>query len=258
MSTWEKLFADADADICTEGPDRELRRPGDADAAAHESRRSFDVGAGLRRLAQDASYMQLSCVRTPTRPSARHRLGVMARVTVTQAGAASHVEELTALLGDGVDGDVARFEGWTKGVDIEGAQVFACMLYLAHHPESARFWWRFAAGAGNSGAAYCLYLDHLTLGDDRDARFWKRQVTSLVRPIPGRGFELDPEEFLGALELFTGYSARHHTSRAVPTGGMEADFGRLPERHTDDGLVCRPDARLADRIHEIRELAVRP
>ncbi|MFF4174128.1 hypothetical protein [Streptomyces sp. NPDC001744] len=96
----------------------------------------------------------------------------MARAAVTQAGAAVHVEELTALLGADGDGngDIARFEGWTKGVDIEGVQVFACMLYLAHHPESARFWWRFAAGAGSSKAAYCLYLDHLAPGDDREAR----------------------------------------------------------------------------------------
>ncbi|MYT17922.1 hypothetical protein GTY76_37210 [Streptomyces sp. SID4951] len=226
----------------------ELHRPPGVDAAVHESRRSFDVGAGLRRLAQDAGYAQSSPVRTSKRPSARHRLGVMARVTVTQAGAASHMEDLIALLGDD---DVVQFDGWTKGVDIEGVQVFACMLYLAHHPESARFWWRFAAGAGNGGAAYCLYLDHLSLGDDRDACFWKRQVTSLVRSVPGRGFEFDPEEFLGALERFTGYSARHHISRTVPTGGMEADFDRLPDQHTDNGLVCRPDARLADRIHEL-------
>lgn len=246
MSTWEKLFADANAD--TEVSVCELHRPPGVDAAVHESRRSFDVGAGLRRLAQDAGYAQSPPVGTSKRPSARHRLGVMARVTVTQAGAAAHVEDLIALLGDG---DVAQFDGWTEGVDIEGVQVFACMLYLAHHPESARFWWRFAAGAGNSGAAYCLYLDHLSLGDDRDARFWKRQVTSLVvRSIPGRGFEFDPEEFLGALEHFTGYSARHHISRTVPTGGMEAAFDRLTDQHTDDGLVC-PDARLADRIHEL-------
>ncbi|MFE0773347.1 hypothetical protein [Streptomyces sp. NPDC058861] len=231
MSTWERLFADADADV------REPRRP-------------FDVGAGLRRLAQDAGYVQPPGARKPERPSARRRLGVMARVTVTQTGAATHVEELTALLGDDVDGGVARFDGWTDNVDIEGVQVFACMLYLAHHPESARFWWRFAAGAGYGGAAYCLYLDHLALGDDREARFWKRQVAALVRANPD-GPALDPEEFLTALERFTGYSARHHTSQLVPTGGLEADFDQLADRHTDDGLVCRPLARLTGRIHEL-------
>ncbi|MGW9453338.1 hypothetical protein [Streptomyces sp. NPDC055632] len=239
MSDWEKLFADADTAVC-------------------EPRRPFDVGAGLRRIAQDTRHLQPAPARTPGRPSARSRLGAMARVAVTQAGAASHIEELTELLADDVDGDVARFDGWTKGVDIEGAQVFACMLYLAHHPESARFWWRFAAGAGNSGAAYCLYLDHLALGDDREARFWKRQVTALVHPDPEQDRDLDPEEFLTALERFTGYSARNNVSRAVLTGGLEADLDRLADHHADDGLVCRPGARLNDRIQEIRELAVRP
>ncbi|RSS57484.1 hypothetical protein [Streptomyces sp. WAC01280] len=230
MSTWEKLFADADLSV------REPRRP-------------FDVGAGLRRIAQDSGYVQPPAGQMPKGPNARRRLGVMARVTVTQAGAASHVEELTALLGDA--DSVAQFDGWTDGVDIEGVQVFACMLYLAHHPESARFWWRFAAGAGYSGAAYCLYLDHLARGEDREARFWRRQVTALFRPNPGRNPELDPEEFLEALEFFTGYSARNNTSRPVATGRLEVEFERLADRQDDDGLVCRPDALLADRIHDL-------
>ncbi|MFF7780449.1 hypothetical protein ACFZCG_39310 [Streptomyces tanashiensis] len=230
MSTWEELFADADTAVC-------------------EPRRPFDVGAGLRRIAQDTSHVRPSRSRTPKSPGARRRLGEMARVTVTQAGAASHVEELTALLGD--DESVPQFDGWTDGVDIEGVQVFACMLYLAHHPESARFWWRFAAGAGSSGAAYCLYLDHLAHGDDREARFWKRQYAALFHTNPDRGPELDPEGFLEALDTFTGYAARHNTSRAVLTGGLEAEFGRLADRHTDDGLVCRPVAHLADRVHEL-------
>ncbi|MGW2113107.1 hypothetical protein [Streptomyces sp. NPDC001948] len=173
----------------------------------------------------------------------------MARWAVTQAGAATHVEELTALLGD--DESVAQFDGWTNAVDVDGAQVFACMLYLAHHPESARFWWRFAAGAGSTAAAYCLYLDHLGLGEDREARFWKRQVTTaLFQPGPDQPLETDPEEFLEALETVTGYSACHNTRRTVLTGRLEADFERLTTRH-DDGLVCRPAPHLAERIHEL-------
>ncbi|MFF6903974.1 hypothetical protein [Streptomyces hydrogenans] len=230
-TTWEQLFATADN-------------------AVREPRRAFDVGAGLRRIAQATSHLPAPDPQPAAgHPSARRRLGVMARVTVTQAGAASHMEKLTALLGD--DDTVAQFDGWTTGVDIEGVLVFACMLYLARHPESARFWWRFAAGAGSSAAAYCLYLDHLALGDDRDAQFWKRQITALFRP--NRGPAVDPQTFLKALEHFTGYSARHDTSRAVLTGGLEADVDRLADRHTDDGdgLVCRPDPALTDRIHEL-------
>ncbi|MFJ5726415.1 hypothetical protein [Streptomyces sp. NPDC093149] len=231
MNDWEKAFADADI-------------------SARERRRPFDVGTGLRRIARDAGYVHPVPAQAPRVPGARRRLGVMSRWTVTQAGAAAHVEELAALLGD--DESVARFDGWTAGVDIDGVQVFACMLYLAHQPESARFWWRFAAGAGHGGAAYCLYLDHLGLGEDREARFWKRQVTTFFRSGPVRTSAIDPDEFLEALETFTGYSARHHTCRAVPTGRLEAEVERLVDRHTTtDGLVCRPDAILANRIHEL-------
>ncbi|MEV8457706.1 hypothetical protein AB0467_34280 [Streptomyces sp. NPDC052095] len=228
MNAWKKAFADA--------------------AATHEPRRPFDVGAGLRRLARDAGYTPSAPGPASTGASARRRLGVMARWAVTQAGAAEHVEELSALLGD--DESIAQFDGWTNAVDVDGAHAFACMLYLAHHPESARFWWRFAAGAGSTAAAYCLYLDHLGLGEDREAQLWKQQVTtSLFELGPGRTL-VNPEEFLEALETVAGYSDRHHTRRAVPTGQLEADFERLTTRH-DDGLVCRPAPHLADRIHEL-------
>ncbi|MFF5338515.1 hypothetical protein [Streptomyces sp. NPDC013181] len=229
--TWEQLFADADT-------------------AVREPRRAFDVGAGLRRIAHDTAHLPSpGPVPAGGHPSALRRLGVMARVVVTQAGAAAHMEELTALLGG--EDTIAQFDGWTPGVDIDGVQVFACMLYLAHHPESARFWWRFAAGAGSSGAAYCLYLDHLALGDEGEAKFWKRQVTTLFCPDAARDREVDSQAFLKALEHFTNDSARRNASRAVLTGGLEADVDELADRHTDDGLVCRPDARLADRIHEL-------
>lgn len=230
MNAWEKVFADADISV------REPRRP-------------FDVGAGLRRLARDAGYVHPVPHRTPRGTSARRRLGVMARWAVTQAGAATHVEELTALLGN--DESVAQFDGWTSAVDVDGVQVFACMLYLAHHPESARFWWRFAAGAGSTAAAYCLYLDHLGLGEGREAQFWKQQVTTALFQLGPAPLDTDPEEFLKALETVTGYSARHNTRRTVLTGRLEADFERLTNHHDDDGLVCRPVPHLADRIHEL-------
>ncbi|WP_069173481.1 hypothetical protein [Streptomyces griseus] len=142
---------------------------------------------------------------------------------------------------------ITEFDGWTGGVDIDGVQAFACTLYLARHPESARFWWRFAAGAGHNGAAYCLYLDHLGLGEEREARFWRKQVTTtLFRSGPNP----DPEEFLKALDSLTGYFVRNPTCRAVTTGRLEADAERVVDRFTD-GLVCRPDARIADHIHTL-------
>ncbi|MFJ4972773.1 hypothetical protein [Streptomyces sp. NPDC088755] len=218
-----------------------------ADAGRREPRRPFDVGAGLRRLAHDTGRTP-TAPRASTGPNARRRLGAWAQCVVNHPGAAAHVERLTALLGrsDEKEG-VTEFDGWTGGVDIDGVQAFACTLYLARHPESARFWWRFAAGAGHNGAAYCLYLDHLGRGEEREARFWRKQVTTtLFRSGPSP----DPEEFVNALDSLTGYFVRNPTCRAVTTGRLEADAERVVDRFTD-GLVCRPDARIADHIHTL-------
>ncbi|MEU5289291.1 hypothetical protein N7925_35780 [Streptomyces sp. CA-278952] len=60
----------------------------------------------------------------------------------------------------------------------------------------------------------------------------------------------DPEEFLHALNSLTGYFVRNPTCRAVTTGRLEADAERVVDRFTD-GLVCRPDAWIADHIHTL-------
>ncbi|MFF8747260.1 hypothetical protein [Streptomyces californicus] len=225
-----------------------------ATAGRREPRRPFDVGAGLRRLAYDNDTTPAPA-RVSTGPNARRRLGAWAQCVVSHPGAAAHVERLTALLGRSEDEedveDSTGFDGWTGGVDIDGVQAFACTLYLAQHPESARFWWRFAAGAGHNGAAYCLYLDHLSLGEEREARFWKEQVTAtLVRSRPSHT-DPDPEEIVDAVDAWTSYSVRNPTSRAVTTTGrLEADVERVVDRFTD-GLVCRPDARIAGHIHTL-------
>lgn len=230
MTTWEQLFADASP-----------RKP----------RRPFDAGAGLRRLAQDAGYTPPAPAAELCGPYARRRLVAMSRLTVTQAGAAVHIEELSALLGE--DETAAQFDGWTEAVDIEGVQVFACMLYLAHHPESARFWWKFAAGAGHVAAAYCLHLDHLSLGDDPEARFWKRQISALARRRAPQTIatrlvnDSDPETILRVLESVIGRAAWR---TVVPTSRLEAEVERLVGHH-DDGLVCRPAPHLTDRIHDL-------
>ncbi|EST25035.1 hypothetical protein N566_24675 [Streptomycetaceae bacterium MP113-05] len=57
-----------------------------------------------------------------------------------------------------------------------GARVFGCVLQLAASEDSARFWWQYAAGAGDSAAAYCLYLHHRALGEDDEADWWRTQA----------------------------------------------------------------------------------
>ncbi|MGW2707245.1 hypothetical protein [Streptomyces sp. NPDC001340] len=63
------------------------------------------------------------------------------------------------------------------------AMILACVLQLTDTDDGARFWWQYAAGAGQAAAAYCLYLHHLSLGEDDTAQWWHRQ-TDDVQPTP--------------------------------------------------------------------------
>ncbi|WP_327666906.1 hypothetical protein OHN37_16320 [Streptomyces sp. NBC_00485] len=229
------------------------QRLAEADLSVRETRRPFDVAAGLRRLAEEAGYVQPAS--EPSSSRARHQLDLIARWTVTEAGAAEHVEELAAIIGDDGISELTpdAFTEWIT-VDIHGVHVFACALYLANHPESAVFWWQLAGGAAHSGAAYCLHLHHLSAGEVREAALWGTQLSTLRERVP-EGFDGSAEEFtrelINGLESFADYSVRHGAVREVATSWLEKRFERLAHRHDDGGLVCRPDSRLPDQIQEL-------
>jgi RNA polymerase sigma factor (sigma-70 family) len=63
--------------------------------------------------------------------------------------------------------------------DPEGALLIACLLHLAGREHAARYWWKFAAGGGNPTAAYCLYLEHRSHAEYRDAEHWLGQSVRL-------------------------------------------------------------------------------
>ncbi|MFF8592309.1 hypothetical protein ACF061_12820 [Streptomyces sp. NPDC015220] len=63
------------------------------------------------------------------------------------------------------------------------ALILACVLQLTDTDDGARFWWQYAAGAGQAAAAYCLYLHHLAQGESDAADWWHRQ-TDDVQPPP--------------------------------------------------------------------------
>jgi hypothetical protein len=65
-----------------------------------------------------------------------------------------------------------------------GARVLGCILHLADAQDSARSWWQYAAGAGDDLASYCLYLQHLTLGDSEAAAWWREQTRMAAVPAP--------------------------------------------------------------------------
>ncbi|ALV48007.1 hypothetical protein ASR50_35210 [Streptomyces sp. 4F] len=88
------------------------------------------------------------------------------------------------------------------------ALVLACVLQLTDTDEGARFWWQYAAGAGEAAAAYCLYLHHLALGERDTADFWYQQ-TDDVQPPPQRPAVDDCDTWHPAEHRITSASTTH-------------------------------------------------
>ncbi|WP_128435561.1 hypothetical protein [Streptomyces cyaneus] len=83
-----------------------------------------------------------------------------------------------------------------------GARVLGCMLQLCAREESARMWWQYAAGAGDTAASYCLYLHHRALGEHGVADWWQTQHARYTRSVrPGindlRGDDLRDQDSQG-------------------------------------------------------------
>jgi hypothetical protein len=112
-------------------------------------------------------------------------------------------------------------------IEPRGALVFACLLHITGRDEAAGFWWRFAAGAGSHTAAYCLYLDHRTRGEIRDAHFWLAQSHQLALLPP----VVDPRD-IGDRPLLP-----EHARRAILDQCRRGDLPRLP--HALEAVVHR-------------------
>ncbi|MCX4967161.1 hypothetical protein OHA98_20695 [Streptomyces sp. NBC_00654] len=55
------------------------------------------------------------------------------------------------------------------------ALLLACVLQLAETGDGARFWWQYAAGAGQPAAAYCPNLPTSPVGEEEVARWCTRR-----------------------------------------------------------------------------------
>ncbi|WP_190093581.1 hypothetical protein [Streptomyces melanogenes] len=209
------------------------------DAAVPVSKaEGFDVGAALRRLAADA----IRAVPAPDvlrAAQARQRLGVVARWILNQPGAAHHVDRLAQ--------DAPGIPAEEDNLDVEGAAIYACLLYLTAHPESAQFWWQLAAGAGHRAAGYCLHLHHLSLGEDREAAHWHHQVMH----APARTADPLDEEFIESIEAVARYVHTHGSHAAAPTASLEQEVDRLAENSSGACIIVpRPDRQLAERLRD--------
>ncbi|MEU9530585.1 hypothetical protein AB0D58_35190 [Streptomyces sp. NPDC048210] len=69
--------------------------------------------------------------------------------------------------------DVDTLADFAAHYDQAGARTFACLLYYLDKRESALYWWRFAAGAGDPLAAHLLAAHHAAVGRSPEARIWR-------------------------------------------------------------------------------------
>ncbi|MFI1607627.1 hypothetical protein ACH4YN_36865 [Streptomyces griseofuscus] len=210
-----------------------------ADARIATNREGFDVGAALNRLARDAASASARPNPDMLRATqAGQRLSVVCRWILNKPDAADHVDRLAQEPDTPAD---------DRHLDVDGALVFACLLYLTGHPESAQFWWQLAAGAGHRAAAYCLHLHHLALGETREARHWLHEVTDDVLDS-----EAPDSAFLATLEAVAMYVRKTGSSLAsAPTGRLEMEVDRLATAKDDSCIIVqRPDRRLADLLHD--------
>lgn len=147
---------------------------------------------------------------------ADHRLATLCAHLLRHRDAAEHVAQLAH-----------------DGMDDDGALRFASLLFLVDEREGARFWWGFAAGAGNATAAHCLHLYHLARGELRDADLWALQAVSTESPtVPRTPARRTP--------------ARHEALRAA-VGRLKVDAAE----ESGHSRVPRPAQDLADRIEEL-------
>ncbi|MFF1511842.1 hypothetical protein [Streptomyces sp. NPDC058326] len=75
--------------------------------------------------------------------------------------------------------DIDTLADFAADYDEAGARTFACLLYSIDRRESALYWWRFAAGAGDPLAAHLLAAHHAAVGQSPDARVWRASAQML-------------------------------------------------------------------------------
>ncbi|MDJ0343380.1 hypothetical protein QMK19_19530 [Streptomyces sp. H10-C2] len=138
----------------------------------------------------------------------------------------------------------------------DGARLFACLLKLTGRDEGARFWWQFAAGAGDPHSAYYLVLHHAQQGELNDAHHWYRQVVAFRAERPGATVRIlaqllaaqDPEAGPGGYESVALWEVMCEQFLAAIRAPLHID-----DNADDDlGEIPLPEP---DLIEEIKDLA---
>ncbi|MFH8574182.1 hypothetical protein [Streptomyces sp. NPDC017993] len=131
----------------------------------------------------------------------------------------------------------------------DGARVLGCVLHLAQRNDSAQFWWQFAAGAGDTGAACCLYLHHMALGEEEQAQLWFDQAGLEVH-MPATPEFVDRRDLVAALRILEVLREEEdpHVSAAAT-----AVIAYVPDAlgFVEDVDLPLPEADFATRIEEL-------
>ncbi|MFD0319074.1 hypothetical protein [Streptomyces flavalbus] len=137
-----------------------------------------------------------------------------------------------------------------------GARVLGCVLQLTEREDSARLWWQYAAGAGDSAATYCLYLHHLAHGERPEAEWWWRAQAAAVTSGCG-----EPDgglhEFTTALRTPRRDQAPDLATRTAQLNAV-LDYVPAALAYVDDDLdLPLPDPDFTDRITSLTERRTR-
>ncbi|MFC8208389.1 MULTISPECIES: hypothetical protein [Streptomyces] len=124
-------------------------------------------------------------------------------------------------------GEIDTLEAFAAHYDEAGARTFGCLLYSLDKRESATYWWRFAAGAGDALAAHLLAAHHAAIGPTADSRVW-RAFSRMLRFDPDQHV---PQPVRHRTELAPNFA------RELPMRHETRLFLRYP--HLPDALVAR-------------------
>lgn len=130
-----------------------------------------------------------------------------------------------------------------------GARVLGCILHLTEREDPARFWWQYAAGAGDSAAALCLYLHHRAHGEEPEADWWQAQAAAEGDDPSDAG----PQDLAATLRVLrslrqTDEAVSDLVSRAAQISAV-LNYVPAAVSYVDDDLdLPLPDADFPDRI----------
>jgi hypothetical protein len=216
-----------------------------AAAAPGRPARSGRQAEGLRRLAADYTAFRAGTYSQPdwwaAKANAGTKLNSLSRWVINQPGAPGRIAALSQVEG--------------QPTASEGGLEFGCLLVLTGHPVSAEFWWKYAAGAGDRTAAYCLYLRKLHHGELNEAQAWFEQATLAEEDAAGTARPSYPpiDNYYMLLSLFTKNADAYGSTAANPDADLLLAIEHLVHAQDDDGtdndgIAARPDQNLVDTL----------